>query len=757
MPRDYKVILLKELVILPNQEVKIELVSSISKDTINEAIENFNNKILVVAPINRKEENPNVDDLPKIAVVADIQNKLELSNGNLRITLRGIARLIVTEYYYVDNGLILTAKTENLVLPKFSVNEETAVKRKLKSSLKKYIQASKVTSNSVLNIVTNSKSLNKITDIITVFLPFDIDKKLEYMQLINPLMRGKKLINDLEEEIQILKIEEEIEENLKFKIVQKEKEYFLREKLAEIKEALGETNTKEEEVNHYVELLKSLNLNSKSFNKLSDEIEKYRNSFKESPDSSVIKNYLDVVLNLPWNKTNEEATSINNIKKYLSKSHFGLEEIKERIIEYIEIKNIKGKSLNPIICLVGPPGVGKTTIAKSIAIALNREFIKISVGGLNDSHELIGNRRTYLGANPGKIIQGIKKCNSKNPVILIDEADKMVKDYKGDPASVLLEILDSSFNNQFVDNYIEEPFDLSNVLFILTANNEYDIPYPLLDRLEIFKLNSYTLFEKQEIAKKYIIPKIIKDYELENLKINISNETLGLLINKYTKEAGVRDLERILHKLIRKIIINKYNKPINSTILKEYLGEYKYDEINYLEKKEPGITNFLGYTNTGGIVSKIEVIKIKGTGRVQFTGMIGKSLEESVNVAISYIKANYKTDIANYDLHIHFLEGAIKKDGPSAGTSITTAILSLLLKKAINKNYGFTGEISLKGNILKVGGIKEKVIAAVNNKVTNLYLPYDNKTDIIDCKEYLKNVNIKFVKNYNEIYSDIFK
>lgn len=753
---NYMVILLKELIILPNQEVKVELVSDISKNIIKKASIVDKNKVLVVAPINQEEINPDISDLPKIGVVARITKKLELSNGNLRVVLKGINRVVVHDYFYQKDNTILNAKTEKLILPKLNQREETAIKRKLRSSLKKYIKNNDVISNSVINIINSSDNLSKITDIITVFLPFDINKKLEYMQTINPITRGKMLIKDLEEEVHILKIEEEIEEDLKFKLIEKEKEFYLREKLLEIKKALGEDTTLEKEVRLYYEKLSNLGVHEKSYNKLITEIKRFEMTLKESPESAVIKNYLDTVLNLPWNKFNKECNNINKVKVQLNKTHYGLEDIKERIIDYVEINNIAKNLDNPIICLIGPPGVGKTTIASSIANSLNREFVKISVGGLNDSNELLGNRRTYLGAAPGKIISGINKSNSKNPVILIDEVDKMVKDYKGDPASVLLDILDPSTNKSFVDNYIEEPFDLSKVLFILTANNIEDIPYPLLDRLEIYNLNSYTSLEKVEIARKYIIPKILKKYN-SDIKIKLYKNHLETIINNYTKEAGVRELERVLDKLIRKVIINNFDKPINLTIIKEYLGDYIYDALKYFKNDEIGISNYLAYTNYGGITSKIEVSKTKGTGKVIITGMVGKSLEESINVALSYIKSNYDLNFDNIDLHIHFLESTMKKDGPSAGISIISAILSLMLNKKVSNTIAFSGEVTLKGNVIKVGGIKEKLITAYNNNIETIYIPSSNKEDLKEIHETFKNLNIIFVDNYEDIFNDIFK
>lgn len=447
-----------------------------------------------------------------------------------------------------------------------------------------------------------------------------------------------------------------------------------------------------------------------------------------------------------------------------------MDEIKNRILEYIAVKSRNPEIKSPIICLVGPPGVGKTTLSMGIAKALNKEFYKISVGGLNDSGELIGHRRTYLGANPGKIIQGIKKCNSANPLILIDEVDKMVKDFKGDPASCLLDILDPDQNKYFTDNYIEEPFDLSKVLFILTANNIYDIPSALYDRLEIITLSSYTQFEKLDIAKKYLLPNLYKEHIVNSKQIKFSDEILLTIINKYTKESGVRELERQLDKIIRKVIIDSiYDKKeikvtINKTNIKKYLGLAKYDENNVVENQKVGLVNALAYTPLGGLVSPIEAVMYDGRGELNLTGSLGEIMKESAEVAISYIKANkdkfkINEDIfINKDIHLHAFSGEVKKDGPSAGVSIVTCLLSIILNKKIDKNIAMTGEITLRGDILKIGGVKEKIIGAYNDGINKIFIPQSNKLDIEGLPDKIKeNVEIILVKDYMDIYKNLFK
>jgi ATP-dependent Lon protease len=439
----------------------------------------------------------------------------------------------------------------------------------------------------------------------------------------------------------------------------------------------------------------------------------------------------------------------------LNKTHYGLDSIKERIAEYVAIKKLNKNIKSPIICLVGPPGVGKTSIAMSIAKALNRKFYKISVGGLNDSTELIGSRRTYLASNPGKIIQGINKCGTNNPVLLIDEVDKMVKDYKGDPASTLLEILDQVQNKYFIDNYIEVPFDLSNVLFILTANDLNDIPYTLIDRVEVITINSYTIFEKKDIAKEYILPRVIEENTLSK-NTKFSDEIIYYIIDHYTDEAGVRDLERVLNSLARKMAINDINS-INKDKVVKLLGREKYTINNY-NLNNIGTVNSLAWTPFGGRVTQTEVVEYKGNGHVTITGNIGNTMEESVAVAMSYIKNTYKESFNNIDLHIHFLEGSIKKDGTSAGLSVTVAILSLIKKKKISKDIAFTGEISLNGDIIKIGGLKEKLIGAYNKGIKTVYIPDANKDDLEDIPKIIKEkLTIIPTVNFHEIWLELFK
>ncbi len=746
------VLILNEVIILPNQEIKIDLNNELSKKVIIASSKNELNKVLVIAPKNSLESSPSLEDLPRVGVVANVKSKVELPNNKLRVILKGEERVCINKYYRNQNTNVLKCSHNVIELPTFSKTNETAIFRKLIELIKNYISLNKSVSNSILKLLNDKKSLSDITDIITSFLPFNFTKKLFYMETINPLTRAENLINDLNEEILVTNIDRQLDEKLNETIENGQREFILKEKLKEINNELG--LTRDSEINQLREKLESLDLDKKTYNKLLNEIDKYFTCSEFSPESSVIKNYLDTVLNLPWHDETVINTDIKKIKNELNETHYGLNELKDRICEYAFFL-AKNKNLtSPVICLLGAPGVGKTTSAYSIARALNREFIKISVGGLNDSTELVGSRRTYLGASPGKIMQGIMKCKVKNPVILIDEVDKMVKDYKGDPASTLLEILDSTQNKHFVDNYIEEPFDLSKVMFILTANNLDTIPATLLDRLEIIKMDNYMTSQKIDIAKNYLIKDIFKEL---NCEIKISKEVLEFIIENYTKEPGVRELKRILERLIRKVIVNEPNaKSITILHANKYLVN---KNIMYLpEVTTSGVANILAYTTLGGKLSHIEVAKYKGAGKIIITGCAGEILKDSINVVISYLINNYNIDLKNQDLHFHFLESYVKKDGPSAGVSIACALMSLVKNKKISSSIAFTGELSLKGDILPVGGLKEKISTAATEGISKIFVPAENAYEVANISENItNNIEIVLVSNFNEIYESLFK
>ena len=609
-----------------------------------------------------------------------------------------------------------------------------------------------------------------MTDLIANFLPLSFEKKLNLMLDSSPISRCKTLIKELAVETAVIDLESHIENEIKKGLDDTQKEFILKEKLRVIKDELGETNTKEEDILNYRNLANSGKYPERIKEKLLSEIERYNATSEMSPDAGIIRNYIEYLLNVPWYIETKDEKDLLKIEKKLNDTHYGMKKAKERVIEYIAVKSIANEVSSPIICLVGPPGVGKTTFAESISQALNRNFVKISLGGMSDSAELVGHRRAYIGSNPGKIVTSLIKCGSNNPVFLLDEVDKLKKDYKGDPASTLLDILDVSQNKRFTDNYVDEEIDLSKILFILTANDITNIPPALLDRLEIIELTGYTDSEKLFISENYLIPTSLRKHGLKNTIIKFEEPAIKKIINEYTSESGVRELERDINKIVRKVITEhiKSSRKIVSIRIKEndinhFLEQELYKESKYKEIIHPGVVTAVACSTVGGVSIYIECTTFKGTGKYTFTGSLGDMTKESIEIAISYIKSNAKRfDIdedffVNNDIHINFTEGAINKDGPSAGIAVVTAILSHIKGTIISDKISLTGEITLNGDILKIGGLKEKTIACERLKLEKLFIPKDNMNDIEWLEKDLRN-NIEFVpvSNYLEIYEKIF-
>lgn len=751
------VLLLKELILLPFNEIRIEISKEEDKKVLNISEQNHENYILCVNVPDFVEEKPSIRHLPKIAILAKIKSKIELPNGLVRLVLIGIDRVEVLNYVE-DNDNNLYSYVVSTKEYDFDEMEATALKRILLKDLNEYIEISPYISNNVLGRINGINNIGRLSDIIAFELPIDYHDKLKYIEMTNPMNRLKLTIEDLHKEIETVKIEDEIETTLKSKIDIEQRNYILREKIRLIKEELEEDNLKENDIKEIKQKLLSLQAPEKIKERIQKEIEKYEMLSDNSPEVGIIRNYIECLMSLPWEISTEDNKDISKIKNVLDNSHYGLKEIKERIIEYIATKDICDKDQS-IICFVGPPGVGKTTMAKSIANALNKKFVKISVGGLDDVSEIIGHRKTYIGSYPGKIIQGLKKVKSNNPVFLIDEIDKMNSNNKSNPIASLLDILDKEQNNRFVDNYIEEEFDLSKVMFILTANDLSSIPTEIKDRLEIIELNSYTIEEKESIAEEYIIPSLNKEY---NLNLTFSDKVIKEIIIYYTKEAGIRELNRCITNIYRKHITYSYDGNEIEDI-KKYLGNYKYKYLYNNKCAKPGIVNTLAYTPYGGLVLKTTSVYYKGNGNIEITGQIGNVMKESTTIALSYIKENSEIFNIDYslftnDFHIHFEEGSIPKDGPSAGVSIVTSLISTLKKMTIPNTVSMTGEITLRGKILPVGGLKEKLITATISNIKTVYVPLDNKEEVMEIdKSITSKLKIKYVDDYIEIYNDLFQ
>ena len=757
------IILLKSNILFPYSEIRVEFTRTKDKLVLENSLKYHDGHVMLVNLDDPLEENPNIGDLPGLGVIGKVKSRIELSNGVVRTVIVGLERVDVLNYLGSDYGTL-----EAFVVPieehKYDELEANALKRILFKNLNQYIEISSLMSNSVLGKINGVDNISKLTDIICSELPIDYENKFKYLMAVNPIKRIKMVIEDLNREIETINLENEIELSLKDKIDASQREYLLREKIRIIKEELGESTIKDAETAALKKKINEINLPVRVRKRAQEELKRYMLSSEASPEVTIIRTYIDWILNLPWMTSSVSKYKTKQVQEILDESHYGLEEVKRRIVEFVVVTEKVRNNDGTIICLVGPPGVGKTTLAKSVAKSLNKKFVKVSVGGISDEAEIVGHRRTYLGANPGKIIQAMKKVGVNNPVFLIDEIDKLAKDYHGDPASALLEVLDKEQNSHFCDNYIEEDFDLSHVFFILTANDISKIPSALRDRLEIIEISSYTNYDKKEICKKYLIPKLFKDYKIRNNNININEKTIIKIIEEYTKEAGARELTRKIEQICRKVVYeNLHDIEVTVNNLKDFLGPVKYYRQKNDNANQSGIVNALAYTVYGGEILKVSATSYEGSGKIKVTGSVGKVMEESVEVALSFIKSN----AMNFDLddilfqfkdfHIHIEEGASPKDGPSAGITIVTSMLSLLKNKVIPSNISMTGEMTLRGKILPIGGLKEKLIAASVNGIKQVFIPIENKIDLEEVPvEVKKKLDIVLVRDYLDIYYYLF-
>lgn len=748
MDKNLPILLLKKLSILPTAEVRLELNNELSQKIIEVGLNKFDKKVVVILPKETKEESLGVSDLPDVGVLCLIKSCIILPNKNYRVVLKGLNRVKINNYSnYRYNKSILVGNVKMIYIDNGESVESIALKKKLISLLKKYIASSNEVSNSVLSKIKEELTLDELTDIIVNFLKFPIDKKIAYMNEFNEVERAKMLIKDISIELEILSLDHKIDNEIRDSLEKEQKEFLIKNKIDKLNEELGVKNSKDSEISDYLEKINNLDVTEEIRNKLLTELKKYEYTPVNNPEISVIRTYLDTLINLPFNKSSEEESNLKKISEYLDKTHFKMDEVKNRIKEYAYFKEKNPNLENPIICLVGSPGVGKSTIASSIAGALKRKFYKISVGGLNDSSELIGHRRTYLGASPGKIMEAIIKCNTNNPVILIDEVDKIVKDFKGDPSSTLLDILDSNLNKNFTDNYIEESFDLSKVLFILTANDVNSINPVLKDRLEIIYIDNYTSFDKKDIAIKYLLPKICQKYSIK--KINITEEEIVELINNYTIEPGIRELERLLDKIVRYMLINGIKKEPNfNVILGLPIKSNKEEELVI------GQSNIIGVSPYNGATVKISSIYSKD---MILTGNIGNNLKNSILMVLSYLRNKKYINEDDY-FHINFNVNKYTLDGYSGGLGVAASIISLVSNKKIDKNICFIGAIDLYGRVLKVSRLRDKIITCYNNNLNIIYLPIQNKIDEEYIpEEVLQKVKLRYISTFDEVYNELFK
>lgn len=731
---------LRGITVFPYMVLHFDVGREKSIVAIEEAMIN-EQKIFLAAQKEAKIEEPEEEDIFETGTICNIKQILKLPGDTIRVLVEGESRGKLAKY--IEKEPFLKVEVESLVDEDgINNNKCEALVRSIRKNFDEYI---KLSGSIPIDTIVTLEELNnpgRLADVISSYLTLKQEKKQELLNTYEVEERLQKLLDILINEVDILKIERKIGVKVKNKIDKVQKEYYLKEQLKAIQEELGEEDEDKKELAKYKNKISKAKLPKNVKEKALYELERLKSNGGYSAESGVIRTYLDWILDLPWNKQTEDNLDIKSARDVLEKEHYGLEDVKDRIIEYLAVKKMSNSLKGPILCLVGPPGVGKTSIGKSIAHALNRNFVRMSLGGVRDEAEIRGHRKTYVGAIPGRIIYGMKQAKSKNPLFLLDEIDKMSNDFKGDPADALLEVLDSEQNSTFRDHYLELEFDLSNVLFITTANSLENIPRPLLDRMEIIEVSGYTSEEKFHIAKEHLVAKELKAHEIDDDKIKISDSAIQLIIDSYTRESGVRSLERKISSVIRKAIAEIMEKDkkriiLNSTKVKTYLGPeiFTYDKAD--EEDKVGVVMGMAWTGYGGDTLPVEVTVMPGTGKLELTGQLGDVMKESAKAGYSYVRANaHKYGIEDNfykekDLHIHAPEGAVPKDGPSAGVTMITAIISALSGMKVKHNVAMTGEITLTGRVLPIGGLKEKSLAAYRAGITTVIIPKDNEKDLI--------------------------
>ena len=737
------------LICFPNNEVNIDIARPKSIKSIEASRNKFSDLLFITSQIDPKVEDPTLEDLYQVGTICALKIIRKNDDGSLRAIILATKRAKIVNYY--NNSTYPIAEVESL--DTFSNNNENESKL-LRDLVRRIGDYKRTFSSNINNLIVarlnKGASSEEAIDLLSQLSNIPYDKKQKLLEELDNEKRINKLISYISIESIDNEIENEINKKVRESIDKNQRDFVLREKLRVIKEELGDTPSKGDDIDNIRKLIEENPYPKHIKDRLNDELSRYESMPPASSEAMVIRNYIDWVIKTPWYQKSDINYDINNVENVLNEDHYGLEKIKERILEYLAVQALTKSNKAPILCFVGPPGVGKTSLAQSISRALNRNFVKIALGGVHDEAEIRGHRRTYLGAMPGKIIQSLKKAGTVNPVFLLDEIDKLSSDYKGDPSSALLEVLDPEQNKYFSDNYIEETYDLSEVLFIATANYLEHVPAPLRDRLEIIELSSYTEVEKLNIAKNHLVKKAILNNGLTPKKIKFSDEAITHIIRYYTREAGVRNLERNLTALARKVAVKSIkdssfkNEKITIKKVKEYLGKEKFDYTSKIKNDQIGVVTGLAWTQAGGDILPIEVTYFEGKGGLTITGSLGDVMKESANIALSYVRSNakkYNIDPNIFDkinLHIHCPDGATPKDGPSAGVTMTTAIISALTNKKVKSNVGMTGEITLRGLVYPIGGLREKSIAANRSGLKKICIPIENLKDLDEVPEIVK-------------------
>ncbi|WP_294124955.1 endopeptidase La [uncultured Clostridium sp.] len=755
------VIPLRGITIFPNMIIHFDIGREKSVASLEQAMLKDGNIFLVTQKDPNLELPEDKNDIYSIGTICKIKQILKLPKGGAtRVLVEGIERAEVIDF--IVNEAFLECNVKKILDKESDVEdkEDTAFKNQLIKAFDEYIYATECDESKVSSLIDQENNLSKISDLVAAYMQLSDEKKQIILETIDVHERIEKLLIFIEEEIQIVQIEKEISNKVKTKIDKSNKEYFLREQIKAIQQELGE-DEQAREVSKYVSYLRKSKLSKQVKEKAQYEIDRLLKA--NSGDANYIRNYLDWLIALPWGKATKDSFDIDKVSKVLDDEHYGLQEVKERILEYLAVKQYTKSLKGPILCLVGPPGVGKSSIAESIADSLNRKFVRISLGGIKDEAEIRGHRRTYIGAMPGRIIYALKEAKVNNPLILLDEIDKLSNDYKGNPADALLEVLDPNQNKTFRDSFMEVDIDLSNILFVTTANSLETIPRALLDRMEIIEVSGYTYEEKFNIAKKHLLKRVMKECNVDESKIKISDNAIKEIINGYTRESGVRSLEREINKVVRKSIIElikskKESIKISSNNLEKYLGPIIYEFENKEKEDKVGVVTGLAWTAYGGDTLPVEVAVMKGNGKLELTGQLGDVMQESAKTAYSYVRANSdKYNISEefykkYDIHIHVPEGAVPKDGPSAGVTMVTALVSALSNKKVKGNVAMTGEVTLTGRVLPIGGVKEKCLAAHRIGIDTIILPKENKKNVNEIPPSIKSkLNLIFADKVEEV------
>ena len=757
---------LRGVVVFPGSITNLDIGRSKSIKAIESAMLN-KQQIFLSAQKDTKEENPAPDDVFLNGTLADIKQMVTLPGGNIRIVIEGISRGKVLRF--VDTTPYLTVEVVELFEIVDASEETEALVRTISFQFDRWGKLTRKLSPEVIANIVQISDARRLTDVIAAHVPFSFEDKQELLALAVVQERLLLIAEKLAREVELAELENKIQARVRTQIDKNQKEYYLREQIKAIQKELDEKEGNAAEADELRKRMESKAFPDEVAEKIAKELDRFEKMPAMMPESAVVRSYLDWLIDLPWFTETADSLNIENARTVLDEDHYGLEKIKERIIEYLAVKQLNGNTKGSILCFIGPPGVGKTSLAKSIARALDKKFARISLGGVRDEAEIRGHRRTYVSALPGRIINAVKKAGVRNPVFLLDEIDKMSSDFKGDPASAMLEVLDPEQNNTFTDHYLEVPFDLSKIFWVVTANNYENIPRPLLDRMEIINLSGYTMQEKLQIAKKFLLPKQRVENGLDKLSINISDEAISKIIIEYTRESGVRGLERRIAELFRKIAVKKLsdaatdNISVATTDIRSYLGKTRYLDRRQSCQDQVGVATGLAWTEVGGDVLPVEVSVMQGKGALTLTGQLGDVMQESAKAGLSYIRTRaidlgiepnfYEKD----DIHIHCPEGAIPKDGPSAGITMAAAMASALTGRYLRSDVAMTGEITLRGRVLPVGGIKEKVLAAHHMGIRTIILPRENDKDLEDIPEDVRSeMEFVLVDSMDNVLSTAF-